>query len=328
MRSARIVLNTEKRSEYDENSKIKFDVSDSCDLFNWRLICLCTLDKWHGASNLRRSFSGTASDPSACMGIYKKEHINLYKEIRHRRLHFGALLCLVGITLLSMPLLSFLNLFSSLFVPNAAAGLAEQMTGGPGWMNILFLAVIPAFSEEFVFRGVFFHGYRSHGFWKAALMSGLIFGLMHLNFNQFSYGFVLGVIFAAVVEASGSIYASMAIHFLINFQSAQAINALTSLTASGVEEEGMLEISGAFQQTYLVTTVIVVGIVAIVTTALVVVLVKLLAKLCDREDYFAWVLNGGEKKALQKRGTSRLIDPFFIGAAAICILFMVSRLLI
>ena len=119
----------------------------------------------------------------------------------------------------------------------------------------------------------------------------------------------------------------MAIHFLINFQSAQAINALTSLTASGVEEEGMLEISGAFQQTYLVTTVIVVGIVAIVTTALVVVLVKLLAKLCDREDYFAWVLNGGEKKALQKRGTSRLIDPFFIGGAAICILFMVSRLL-
>ena len=158
-------------------------------------------------------------------------------------------------------------------------------------------------------------------------MSGLIFGLMHLNFNQFSYGFALGVIFAAVVEASGSIYASMAIHFLINFQSAQAINALTSFTASGVEEEGMLEISGAFQQTYLVTTVIVVGIVAIVTTALVVVLVKLLAKLCDREDYFAWVLNGGEKKALQKRGTSRLIDPFFIGGAAICILFMVSRLL-
>ena len=74
----------------------------------------------------------------------------------------------------------------------------------------------------------------------------------------------------------------------------------------------MLEISGAFKQTYLVTTVIVVGIVAIVTTALVVVLVKLLAKLCDREDYFAWVLNGGEKKALQKRGTSRLIDPFLL----------------
>ena len=58
--------------ENHENSKIKFDVSDSCDLFNWRLICLCALDKWHGASNLRRSFSGTASDPSACMGIYKK----------------------------------------------------------------------------------------------------------------------------------------------------------------------------------------------------------------------------------------------------------------
>ena len=59
-------------------------------------------------------FSGTASDPSACMGIYKKEHINLYKEIRHRRLHFGALLCLVGITFINAAFLSFLNLFSSL----------------------------------------------------------------------------------------------------------------------------------------------------------------------------------------------------------------------
>ena len=261
-------------------------------------------------------------------GYTAKEHINLHREIRHRRLSFGALLCLVGITLLSMPLLSFLNLFSSMFVPNAAASLATQMTGGSGWMNILFLAIIPAFSEEFVFRGVFFHGYRSHGFWKAALVSGLIFGLMHLNFNQFSYGFALGVIFAAVVEASGSIYASMVIHFLINFQSAQAINALTSLTASGVDESSVLELSGVFQQTYMVTAVVIVGIVAVVTTILVVLLVKLLAKLCDREDYFAWVLRGGEKETLKKRGTRRLIDPFFISAVIICVLFMVLRLML
>ncbi len=261
-------------------------------------------------------------------GYTTKEHINLHREIRHRRLGIGALLCLVGITLLSMPLLSFLNLFSSMFVPNAAASLATQMTGGSGWMNILFLAIIPAFSEEFVFRGVFFHGYRSHGFWKAALISGLIFGLMHLNFNQFSYGFALGVIFAAVVEASGSIYASMVIHFLINFQSAQAINALSALTASGVDESATLQISGAFEQTYMVTAVVVIGIIAVVTTILVVLLVKLLAKLCDREDYFAWVLHGGEKEALEKRGTRRLIDPFFIGGATICVLFMVLRLML
>ena len=259
-------------------------------------------------------------------GYSAKEHINLHREIRHRRLGFGALLCLVGIMILSMPLLSFLNLFSSLFVPNAAAGLATQMAGGPGWLNILFLAVIPAFSEEFVFRGVFFHGYRSHGFWKAALISGLIFGLMHLNFNQFSYGFALGVIFAAVVEASGSIYASMVIHFLINFQSAQAINALSSLTVSA-DESATLELSGVFQQTYMVTAVVVVGIVAVITTIIVALLVKLLAKLCDREDYFAWVLHGGEREALQKKGPRRLIDPFFISAVVVCILFMVLRLM-
>ncbi len=258
-------------------------------------------------------------------GYTAKEHINLHREIRHRRLGIGALLCLVGITLLSMPLLSFLNLLSSMFAPNAAASLATQMVGGPGWMNILFLAVIPAVSEEFVFRGIFFHGYRNHGFWKAALISGLIFGLMHLNFNQFSYGFALGVIFAAVVEASGSIYASMVIHFLINFQSAQVIN---TLTVSGMDESATLQLSDAFQQTYMVTAIVIIGIVAVVTTVLVVLLVKLLAKLCDREDYFAWVLHGGEKEALQKKEPRRLIDPFFIGGAAICVLFMVLRLML
>ena len=261
-------------------------------------------------------------------GYVTKEHINLHREIRHRRLGVGSLLCLVGIMILSMPLLSFLNLLSSMFVPNAAADLAMQMTGGPSWLNILFLAVIPAISEEFVFRGVFFHGYRSHGFWKAALVSGLIFGLMHLNFNQFSYGFALGVIFAAVVEASGSIYASMVIHFLINFQSAQAINALTALTESGAAESSTLEISSIFQQTYMVTAIVIIGVVAVVTTALLVLLVKLLAKLSDREDYFAWVLHGGEKEALEKRGPRRLIDPYFIGGVAVCIAFMVFRLLV
>ena len=154
----------------------------------------------------------------------------------------------------------------------------------------------------------------------------LIFGLMHLNFNQFSYGFALGVIFAAVVEASGSIYASMVIHFLINFQSAQAINALSSLTA-GADESAALELSGVFQQTYMVTAIVIIGIVAVITTIIVALLVKLLAKLCDREDYFAWVLQGGEREALQKKGPRRLIDPFFISAVVVCVLFMVLRLM-
>lgn len=262
------------------------------------------------------------------LGYVRKEHINLHREIRRRHLGFGALVCLVGIMMLSMPLLSFLNLVSSMFVPNAASDLAEQMVGGPGWLNILFLAVIPAFCEEFVFRGVFFHGYRSHGFWKAALMSGLIFGLMHLNFNQFSYGFALGIIFAAVVEASGSVYAAIVIHFLINFQSAQAINLLTELgTVSGTVESSVSGFSAVFEQTYMAVSVGIIGIVAVITTAIVVLLIKLLAKLCDREDYFAWVLHGGEAEALKKRQPQRLIDPFFIAGAAICVLFMVYCLL-
>lgn len=254
----------------------------------------------------------------------KAEHWNLHARIGRRHINFTSLLCLIGIKILSMPLLSLLNLVSSLFVPNAAQQLNAQMTGQPTWILILFIAIIPSVLEEFVFRGVFFYGYRNHGFWKAAIVSGIVFGLMHLNFNQFSYGFALGVIFAAVVEATGSIYASMIIHFLINFESVQAISALSKLTEA---ENGMLiesiEMSAAFEKTYMAVMILILALAAVVATALLILLIKLLAKQCQREDYFAWVLDGGEKEALKHKKTEKITDMYFWAAIIICIIFMI-----
>lgn len=260
-------------------------------------------------------------------GYTRWDHINLHGAIGHRGLGLAPILCLIGIMLLAMPLLAFLNLISSLFAGNAASDLSQKMIGGPGWLNLLFLAVIPSISEEFVFRGVFFHGYRRHGFWRAALMSGLIFGLMHLNFNQFSYGFALGVLFAAVVEATGSIYASMTIHFLINLQSVSLINGMSALGETGLQQTVQIEISSVMEQTYLTMAIVILGIVSVITTALLVLLIRLLAKVCGREDYFRWVLHGGEKEALMQREPQQLFDPFFFAGAVVCLGFMVYALL-
>ena len=57
-------------------------------------------------------------------------------------------------------------------------------------------------------------------------MSGLVFGLFHLNINQFCYAFVIGVVFAFLVEATGSIWSSVLAHFAINTYSIKIIQLL------------------------------------------------------------------------------------------------------
>lgn len=253
--------------------------------------------------------------------------IYYHRDIGHRPLRPWAVVCLVGITILAMPLVMFLNVLSSMIAGNAMAELSVELAYGSPWLNFLFLAVVPAAVEEFVFRGVFFHGYRRHGLWKAALISGLIFGLMHLNLNQFSYGFTIGVLFALLAEATGSIYAPMLVHFLINMQSVSAINSLIGLDEGTVQMLSSAPVlSPGLQQTYYLTAAGVLGIIAVVTTALLVLLIKLLAKLSDREDYFRWVLQGGEREALRRNRSEKLFDPFFFAGAAVCVGFMIYQL--
>ena len=70
--------------------------------------------------------------------------------------------------------------------------------------------------EEFIFRGIFYGSYRRKNVIRAALMSGLLFGITHLNLNQFAYAFAMGVAFCLLYEASGNIVLSMTAHFAIN----------------------------------------------------------------------------------------------------------------
>ena len=107
-----------------------------------------------------------------------------YKNSR-RGMASWSLLCLIGITLCVSPLVALLNMISSLFAGNAAESLLIRVSDMPLLLRILLIAVWPAIAEEFVFRGLFFRGLRRHGLVKAMVVSAFMFGLVHLNFNQF-----------------------------------------------------------------------------------------------------------------------------------------------
>lgn len=86
-----------------------------------------------------------------------------------------------------------------------------------GYFPMLFvMAVMPAFNEEFLCRGILYGAYRQRAKTTGIWLSALAFGLFHLNFNQMLYAVYLGIVLALMVEATGSIYTSMLMHFLLN----------------------------------------------------------------------------------------------------------------
>lgn len=141
------------------------------------------------------------------------------KLIRFQKLKVSTILLVILFAVLIIPLITFINTVSMLFSENSVSDLSYEMIGNGFWMNLLLMAIFPAMNEEFVFRGVFYHTYRKKSVLWAMVLSGVLFGLLHLNINQFSYAFVLGIVFALLVEATGSVFASMIAHFIINANS-------------------------------------------------------------------------------------------------------------
>jgi sodium transport system permease protein len=92
--------------------------------------------------------------------------------------------------------------------------LGDQM---PLWQLLLFVAVMPGILEELAFRGVLLHGLRKlFGSVGVCLMVGAIFGIFHVSLFRLLPTAYLGVVFAAVVLLTGSIFPVMVWHFANN----------------------------------------------------------------------------------------------------------------
>jgi len=82
--------------------------------------------------------------------------------------------------------------------------------------NLVLVAVLPAICEETAHRGLLLGGLSRLGIKRSVLLSSLLFGLLHLNINQFFYATVLGFLMAIAVIMSKSIIPAMIIHFCNN----------------------------------------------------------------------------------------------------------------
>lgn len=84
-------------------------------------------------------------------------------------------------------------------------------------INLLIVAVAPAIGEEILFRGFIFSSFKGEkSYRRAIIVSGVLFGLMHMDFIRIIPTTCLGIAIAYAVYKSGSIFVGMLIHFLNN----------------------------------------------------------------------------------------------------------------
>lgn len=159
-----------------------------------------------------------------------------------RRIKFSSLLMIALGTFLIMPLVTVLNTLTLFFTDNAVASIQGDVLDVPFPIMFFMIGIFGPFCEEFVFRGILYGSYADQikaaqaarlgtpqamqikavktvppvsGIWPI-LLSSLTFGLMHMNFNQAVYAFFIGIFLALLVEAAGSLWASVFCHMFFN----------------------------------------------------------------------------------------------------------------
>lgn len=217
-----------------------------------------------------------------------------------------------------MPFITILNSISTIFVENYAANTMSYLTSNPLWLNVLFIAFIPAVCEEYLFRGLLFHGYKKRNPFKAMLMSSFLFGLIHMNVNQFIYAFVMGCILCMLVYATGTVLSSMISHFVFN-----GINVALSFYSA----ELMKEIEDTAEQNVTLTAgdyVVAYGIQLVIAALGLFLAYRLFKSICreNRGMENIKLIFKKENRQAYDESQGRFFDPYVIVGIVLCMIYI------
>ncbi len=140
-----------------------------------------------------------------------------------KKVSFKSLLIAFGLGILMYIVVVYVSSFwltlLSLFGYTQSTG-SGGVTYLPVWATFLITLVstvlLPGFGEETAHRGLMLGNMRNNGLKRAILLSALLFGLAHLNIEQFGYAFVVGLVLGATTYICRSIWPAMIIHGTVN----------------------------------------------------------------------------------------------------------------
>ena len=95
--------------------------------------------------------------------------------------------------------------------------LQEVLTGSNFIITLIYASLVAPIVEEIIFRKLLLDKLRRFGDVPAILMTGIAFGLFHMNLSQFFYATALGFIFAYITIKTNTVRYSIILHIMINF---------------------------------------------------------------------------------------------------------------
>lgn len=115
---------------------------------------------------------------------------------------------------------SFANIASSIaesILKNAnidyEVTMPKNPTGFFGFaLSLISTVLVPALVEEFACRGLMLGLLKKYGEGFAIVTSSLLFGLMHGNFEQMPFAFLVGLVLGFITVKSGTIWIAIAVH--------------------------------------------------------------------------------------------------------------------
>lgn len=136
--------------------------------------------------------------------------------LKPKLLNLKSVILIIITWIFTLPLLVFVIDLYTYFFGDTLADLVTENIQTTLVAGIVFIAITPSILEEVLMRGIILDGYREKSKFVAALMNGLLFGMLHLNSFQFGHTFILGFIASYLVFATNSIFAGMLIHIVNN----------------------------------------------------------------------------------------------------------------
>lgn len=259
-----------------------------------------------------------------CLALRK----NPISFVGFRKISLKTLILITVMTFLGMPFITFVNYISMIFSSNVVASEITQSVGENVVIALLSIAVLPALVEEIVYRGAILSGYREEDVsFKKIVASAFLFAALHMNFNQMSYAFVLGMLMAVLVELTGSIWSSIWMHFCINGSS---VLSAWQLKMSGediaqVTEKGMEELMESPLNTLLILAPV-----AAVSLVLIIVFVYWIAKTCGTTRTIGdWFFGRREERMVDENGIpiykrTRYVDVCYVLAVGFCLVVAIG----
>ena len=112
---------------------------------------------------------------------------------------------------------AYLNMFATSFLPNVTEEPSEMTLTLP-MVIMLFISIglVPAFCEEFLFRGLILRNLLPYSGKIAIIISAVMFGLMHQNIYQIIYTTVAGIVMGYIYYKTDSLWCTVLMHFFNN----------------------------------------------------------------------------------------------------------------